>query len=114
MEARRRKQRRKLRWSLKLKEVLWNLNLKQEPQTFYRVCGSLPAPSPPGNLARLSMDVPPWLVSSGVSLWSYSEIDRMVLECVFCQLRSLGDMMALSDVGILGRDVTQGPDIFVF
>ena len=34
MEARRKKQRRKLRWSLKLKEVLWNLNLKQEPQTF--------------------------------------------------------------------------------
>ena len=79
MEARRRKQGRKLRWSLKLKEVLWNLNLKQESQSFWRVYGSLPAPSPPGDLARLSMDVPPCLVSSGISLWSHSEIDRMVL-----------------------------------
>ena len=60
------------------------------------------------------MDVPPWLVSSGVSLWSYSEIDRMVLECVFCQLRSLGNIMAPPDVDSLGRGVTRGPDIFVF
>ena len=60
------------------------------------------------------MDVPPCLVSSGISPWPYSEIDKMVLECVFCQLRSLGDMMALPDVGSLGRDVTRGPDIFVF
>ena len=61
------------------------------------------------------MDVPSCLVSSGISLWSYSDIDRMVLECVFCQLWSLGDMMmALHEVGSLGRDVTQGPDVFVF
>ena len=60
------------------------------------------------------MDVPPCLVSSGISLLSYFEIDRMVLECVFCQLRSLGDMMALSDVGSMGRGVTRGPDVFVF
>ena len=33
MEARR-KQRRKLRQTLKLKEFLWNLNLKQESQAF--------------------------------------------------------------------------------
>ena len=60
------------------------------------------------------MDVPPWLVSSGISLWSYSEIDRMVLECVFCQLRSLGDMMALPEVGGFGRDMIQALDLFGF
>ena len=32
----------------------------------------------------------------------------------YCQLRSLGDMMAPPDVGSLGRGVTQGPEVFVF
>ena len=73
----RRKQRRKLRWSLKLKKTVQNLSLKQETQIFWRVCGSLPAPSPPRNLARLCMHVPSYLVSSQTSLWWYSEIARM-------------------------------------
>ena len=60
------------------------------------------------------MDVPHYSVSSGISLCLSSEIDSMVLECVFCQLRSLGDIMALPEVGSLGRGVTQGLDIFSF
>ena len=60
------------------------------------------------------MDVPHYSVSSGISLWSFAEIDSMVLECVFCQLRSPGDMRALAEVGSLGRGVAQGLDIFSF
>ena len=60
------------------------------------------------------MDVPPCLVSSGTSLWLYSAIDSMEKAVCFGQLRSLGDTMALPEVGSLGRGVAQGPDIFVF
>ena len=60
-----------------MNQVLQNLYLKQEPQAFWRPCGTLPAPSPPGNLARLSTDVPSCSVSSGVSLWSYFKIDNI-------------------------------------
>ena len=43
---------------------------------------TLLAPTPPGNLAKLSMDVPYCLVSSGISLWSYSEIGKIEWEPV--------------------------------
>ena len=45
------------------------------------------------------MDVPPCLVSTGISLWSYSETDKMGgILCLWQLRRSPGDMMALSDV----------------
>ena len=43
---------------------------------------TLLAPTPPGNLAKLSMDAPYCLVSSGISLWSYSEIGKIEWEPV--------------------------------
>ena len=56
------------------------------------------------------------LVSSGTSLWLYSAIGTTEKAVCFEQLRrSLGDTMALPDVGSLGEGgVIRGPEIFVF
>ena len=50
------------------------------------------------------MDVPYCLVSIGISLQWYSEIDKIRWECVFHQLRNAGDTMSLHDVGSFGEE----------
>ena len=61
------------------------------------------------------MDVPPCLVSSGVSLWLYSKFGSMGRAVCFGQLRkNLGKIMALPEVDSFEMGVTQGPDVFVF
>ena len=49
-----------------------------------------------------------------ISLWWYSEIDKIRWECVSHQLRNAGDMMTLHDVGSFGKECAQGLDVFSF
>ena len=60
------------------------------------------------------MDVPSCLVSSWISLWWYSETDKIGWEHIFYQLRNLGDMMALPEVGSFGWNMIQVLDLFGF
>lgn len=70
-------ERKKLRWSLKSKKIS---SLETEPKAgTSNILKSLwfpPSTTPPRNLARLSMDVPPCLVSSGISLSHILKLGR--------------------------------------